>query len=150
MQDPLRWPVSANRRDDSARLGDDADAKPQVSALVTTPTVVCISMGFAGVANEVVPRISIVPTVREYITGNGFVGFADLRQPGDDSSFLLAGQQCVGLPPLGAPLGPSNTGCRFSSRRRLLESVAALGAGRGAHASPLRQVERQRGADGCG
>lgn len=107
LQDALRWPVSADRRDDSVRLGDDADARAQVSALVTTPTVVCISMGFAGAANEVVRRISIsiVPTVREHITSNGFVGLADALQPSNGHPFLLAGHQCIGSPHSGQVAG---------------------------------------------
>lgn len=83
-----------------------------------------------------------MPTLREYLADDGFVGLADLRREGDDSSFLLAGQQCVGLPPLGAlrclpaghvgflPLGVS------------LESVAALGTGCGTHALPLFVPEK--------
>jgi hypothetical protein len=84
LQDARCWPVSADRRDDSARLGDYADARPQVAALVTAPPVVddgCSAL--AGPAKEVLPRVLIVPTLREYIADNGFVGFADLCQPGD-------------------------------------------------------------------
>ena len=75
-----------------------------------------------------------MPRQREYIADDGFVGFSDLCQPGDDSSFLLAGHQCVGSPPLGALrfLPAGQTGSLPESV--FLEQVAALGAGFGAHA----------------
>ena len=93
LRDARCWPVSADRRDDSARLGDYADARPQVSALVTAPPVVHDGgSAVARPAKEVLPCVLIVPTLREYIADNGFIGFADLRQPSDGSSFLPAGQ----------------------------------------------------------
>lgn len=38
-----------------------------------------------------------MPTLREHLADNGFVGFFGQRRPGDDSGFLLAGQYRRGL-----------------------------------------------------